>query len=92
MRITSPSLCTPPPARQIFKKAARRPSFSQETMEIEEKSHSTSTTARTSIRDEKNGNSPQVAHLNLDNIHLDVGDVRVRTRTSWWKLWYEHFL
>ena len=85
MRTTSPSFCTPPANIQ----AARR--SSQETLEMEEKSHSTSSTARSSIRDQKNGNSPQVAHLNLENIHLDVGDVRVRTRTSWWKLWYEHF-
>ena len=78
-------------AQKMSKKAVRRSSFSQETMEVEEKSHSTSTTARTSIRDQKKGNPPQIAHLNLDNIHLDVGDVQVRTRTSWWKLWYEHF-
>jgi len=76
--------------RQMSKKAARRSSLSQETSdsEVEEKSNSASV-GTTPMHDGKRGNSPQVAHL--DNIHLDVGDVQVRRRTRWWKLWYEHF-
>ncbi|KIM40488.1 hypothetical protein M413DRAFT_19157 [Hebeloma cylindrosporum] len=61
-------------------KGARRSQVTSET----EKSHST-TDRTSSIHDEKKGKFAQVTHR--DDIHLDVGDVQVRTRTRWWKLW-----